>query len=468
VLSSIILLLSAFSSQALTPQTTHNVINGSAPYLTFDGGRTRATNVDELLAITLSDGTRIMPSTNKSSLIQLPNASDNLSDVVMSVPVGANSVALSTLIGPPNNYWADDDGDGDFTITGEVMLSIADKNGNAIDRRDTLDICKAPYKVTLESSGGELRTRYGVPNHNDFSPSSATYYIKPKASSGVCFVRPNLQYGSSSDYFRYRGPSTIWNPDKGFLVQSTDPLNYDKNFPATGSNNLYFYLDIGGVDPSALSWPSVTHSGITASMRVVPPNPSADLHSFDRLGGLRVTLTGPAATSVQVNSSSPSNIPRPALPATFELVGQDSSGRAVIKYGFELKQWFVNRGSKADTVPNQVSWCSRIGYQLARVRDLTNAQCTGFDSSYYCQGSVGATPSSSGNHYQRRINAGFFSEWGRISDYTGASFASDNYYWTSEETADSEQFEVRSYDGYITSYIRNYSYSAVCTSSLRS
>jgi hypothetical protein len=441
VLASIFLLLSAFVSQALTPQTTRNVINGSAPYLTFDGGRTRATNVDALLSITLPSGTRITPSTNTSSAsnpIELQYPNKRFTEIGMYVPPSTSLVALNTLIGPPNNYWDDDDGDGQgsggITVTGNLMLSIVDKEGKAVDRRDTLDICKAPYKVTLSSSGGRLSTHYGVPKHSDFSPNTATYYISPKVSPKVCFARPSLSYGSSSD----GGSSYIWNPDKGFLPQSTDPAHYDKNFPTTGSNNLYFYLDIAGVDPSTLSWPSVTHSGITASMTVVPPTPSTDYnHIFERPGGVRVTLTGPVATELQVNSDFPSNIPRPFMPVTFELVGRDSRGRTVIKYGFKLKQWFVNRGRERSTYSNTSSWCNRIGYQLPRIRDLTNL--------------VSKDSGSSTSGASRHIDAGFFTEWGTMIDYTSASFADNRYYWTSDAMG-SNQFD---------------SYYVVCTSHLR-
>ncbi|MCX8583024.1 hypothetical protein, partial [Gilliamella sp. B3372] len=66
---------------------------------------------------------------------------------------------------------------------------------------------------------------------------------------------------------------------------------------------------------------------------------------------VRVTLTGPYATQSQINSSNPSRVSTPSLPQTFELVGRDNNGNPVIKYGFTLKQWFVNRGSKYDTYP---------------------------------------------------------------------------------------------------------------------
>jgi hypothetical protein len=458
VLSSIFLLSSAFSSQALTTQVTRNVIHGSAPYLTFDGGRTRATNVDELLSITLPGGTRIQPSTNTSSAanpIQLQRANVSSNDIGMSVPSNASSVPFSRAI---SLYWRDDDGDGQnggIITTGDIRLSIVDRNGQPVARDDVFmtTVCgnnKAPYKLTLSFSGGRLSTRYGFPKDGDvFSPRSVAYYISPKASPAVCFAKPNLRYGSSSDDSRFYGPSNIWNPDKGFLTQSTDPAHYDKNFPTTGAHNLYFDLAIEGVNANQLTWPDVVHpSGITVKLSVTSATT------------VRATLVGPVATSAQISSSSPGNIPRPSLPATFELVGRDSSGRAVVTYGFVLKQWFVNRGSKESSVPNQATWCSSIGYSLPRVRDLTNAVRTDRNPP-----PVGATPPSSGNNYMRHIDAGFFSEWGRMDDYTGASFAPGTH-WTSDATG-SNQFAVDSSDGYIGWGSPSYSINGVCASDLR-
>jgi hypothetical protein len=446
VLSSALLLFSAFSSQALTTQVTRNVIHGSAPYLTFDGGRTRATNVDELLLITLPGGTRIQPSTNTSSAanpIQLQRANVSSNDIGMSVPSNASSVPFSRAI---SLYWRDDDGDGQnggIITTGDIRLSIVDRNGQPVARDDVFmtTVCgnnKAPYKLTLSFSGGRLSTRYGFPKDGDvFSPRSVAYYITPKAGSAspaACFAKPNLRYGSSSDDSKYRGPSNIWNPDKGFLTQSTAPSGYHRNFPTTGAHNLYFDLEIEGVDARQLRWPSVTVSGVTATM------------TQSSSTSVRVTLTGPHATSAQIRSSSPGNIPRPSLPATFELVGRDSRGNAVIKYGFRLKQWFVNRGTYFKDYATQNSWCSRIGYLMPRVRDLTNAACT--DNSIFCQGSVGATPPSSNNHYMRHIDAGFFSEWGNMDDFTHVPFDGHNV-WTSNTTS-RDQFAVRPYGGGIT------------------
>ncbi|OCF99528.1 hypothetical protein A9G08_05430 [Gilliamella sp. wkB195] len=414
-----------FSSHALTSQTTKNHIQGSAPYLTFDGGRTRAINTDSLLGITLSNGTKYTPSTNNSSTtpIQLPVTGQSFADIGMLVPTNTNSVALSTLIGSPYNYWGDDDGDTNVTATGTLSLSIVDKNNEPVSRNTVLTICKAPYQVKLTSTNGTLTTRYGVPRSRNFNASNATYYINPKASAVVCFARPDMDYSTR----QYAGPAEIWDSRNGFLTQSTRSSSYYQNFPTTGAHGLYFDLDIGGSNQT-LSWAPVSRGGITATM------------SYSTSNRVRVTLTGPVATQSQRNSSNPGRISKPSLPQTFELIGRDSNGNAIVKYGFRLKQWFVNRGNKQDGHSNTSYWCSSIGYRLSRVRDLTNA----VDADVVIPS---ATPSSSGNHYQRRISAGFLTEWGSVDHYYSADFRS-GWYWTSDLNVRTP-FIVEAYNGHV-------------------
>ena len=418
----------AFSGHALTSQTTRNAIQGTAPYLTFDGGRTRVVDTNGLLGITLSDGTQFMPSTNPSSSsapIVLPVAGQSFADIGMLVPTYTNSVALSSLIGPPYNYWGDDDGDTDVTATGSLSLSIVDKNNQPVTRHTVPDICKAPYQVKLTSTDGTLSTRYGVPSSRIFSASNVTYYINPQAGAVVCFARPNLRYLMIENEYHYfnhvSGPASIWNPAKGFLLQSITPSSYGLNFPTTGAHNLYFDLDIAGSN-QALFWAPVSHDGITATM------------TSSTATGVRVTLTGPVLTKFGPNSSNFAvvgpNKP-PTLPQTFELVGRDNSGKAIIKYGFVLKQWFY-LSKQATTYDKASSICSDQRLRLAAVKDLTNASCNGINSHSKCQGAVGAIPSSPNNYFQRVIGAGFFSEWGSMHQYDTGFYLSD--YWTSDGT----------------------------------
>ncbi|OTQ39813.1 hypothetical protein B6C97_01005 [Gilliamella apis] len=438
ILTVVVLQSISFANYALTTTTT-NIIYGSAPYLTFDGGRTRITNTESLLGISLSDGRAFTPTTNNSSStnpIELPVVGQSFNDIGMLVPRNTNSIALSSLIGTPYNYWGDDDGDGQgvngVTATGSLNLSIVDKNSQAVAHNEVLTICRAPYKLTLSNGEGRLTTRYGVPNESRFSAGNATYYINPKASPVICYARPDL-----GDYTAMQGLSVaVWEFGKGFIPQSVTPSSYGLNFPTTGAHNLFFDLDISGVS-QALSWAPVSHGGITATM--------TDSTSTS----VRVTLTGPVATESQWESDNPGRIARSSLPQVFELVGRDSSGNAVVKYGFELKQWFVNRGEEywnsSYTFSSASSWCNRIGYRLVKVMDLTNASCPEDDSGYVCRNygnqvnALTATPSSPDHMMRRHIGAGFFTEWGTMVRYTGANFEPYNY-WANDKTSDNRYY----------------------------
>ncbi|OCG13307.1 hypothetical protein A9G24_07735 [Gilliamella sp. App6-5] len=457
-LAPLLLLPYSLGLQALSAKTT-DIIQGTAPYLTFDSGRTKVTTTEDLLSIRLSDGTQITPSNNPStptSPITLPNAGDTLADIDMMIPVSRNSILLSDLV-TRYHYWGDDDGDGLGTkgviATGSLSIKITDKNNREINRNDALDICKAPYKMELNNMAGSLSTQYGVPSYSIFDYGTATYYINPNLPSTVCYARPNLQHGTGS----FKGPDSIWDSDKGFIPQSTNPTLYGSNFPTTGADGLYFDLDIRGIDPNQLTWQPVTHEGITATVTRTIANDNWISDHPEVV--TRVTLTGPEARA-QKDNVNPSRISKPNLPKTFELVGKDSDGNVVVKYGFVLRKWFINRGDKSDTASNQVAWCRSLGYRLAQVKDLTNAVCFGLNSGNYCQDAIGATPSASDNFYQRQIGAGFFTEWDQIFDYAGIDFTL--WYWTSDTTGNL-QFYVGVMGGGVDSYNPSYHYSGLCT-----
>ena len=446
-LAPLLLLPYSLESQALSA-TTFNYIQGTAPYLTFDGGVTKVTKTEDLLGIKLSDGRTFTSQNNSSSPtapIKLPNVGDTLADIEMVVPPSSNSININDLVA--QGKWRDDDGDGQgaggVTALGSISLAIKDKDGNTINRSDALDICKAPYKVTLSSTGGSLTTQYGLPDSSTFSGGTAEYYITPPSQPVICAVMPNLNFGTG----RYAGPSNIWNRVKGFLTQSTSPSSYDRNFPTTGSDGLYFDLDIAGLDASQLSWTVNTRGSLRATVSRVGSN-------------TRVTLNGPRASSSQISSSNPGQITVPSLPQTFELVGRDSNSNEV-RYGFKLRQWFVHRGDEYDTVSAQTAWCNSLGYRLSKVSDLTNAKC-GVNTYFPCVNGIdGAAPSSSDNNYMRHIGAGFFAEWGIMHHYADAGFVFSDY-WTSDATG-SNQFLVNSYFGDVNSYSASSGWYAVCT-----
>ncbi|OCG35484.1 hypothetical protein A9G27_03125 [Gilliamella sp. Bim3-2] len=430
------------------------------------------TKIEDLLGIKLSDGRIFTPQNNPSSPtapIELANVGDTLADIEMIVPPLSDSININDLVA--QGKWGDDDGDGQgvngISALGSISLAITDKYGNTVSRGDALSLCHAPYKVTLSSTGGNLATQYGVPNSSTFSGGTAEYYITLSSQPVICSVRPNLLLGGTSgidslDKPRFAGPSNIWSPTKGFLTQSTSPSSYDRNFPTTGLDGLYFDLDIGGIDARQLSWRVNTSGsiGVTVSWRraltgtFADPRGNviqADYWITDKSKYVtRVTLTGPKADIAQISSSSPGRITVPSLPQTFELVGRDRSGNEV-RYGFKLKQWFVNRGGQSVDLFHQTAWCNSLGYRMPRVRDLTN-------SNYK---NLGAAPSSSGNNYMRHIGAGFFTEWGIMGYYADAGFVS-SHYWTSDASG-SSLFTVDSGTGYVNSRSASDSRDVLCT-----
>ena len=442
----VVLLSISFSNHALTVKTS-NIVQGSAPYLTFDGGQTQVTNTEALLGISLSDGRKFTPATNNSNknTIVLPVLGQSFADIGMLVPTNTDSIALTSLIGPPYNYWGDDDGDGQgvdgITATGSLNLSIVDRNNQPVSRNTVLTICDAPYKLTLSNTEGTLKTRYGVPNESHFSASNVTYYINPKATPVICFAKPNTNMGTDD----YAGPANIWDPDKGFLSQSVTPSSYGLNFPTTGADRFDFDLDIGGIN-QVLYWEPVSHGGITATMT---KSTSTSVH---------VTLTGPRSS--QGKSKNPSRIDKISLPQVFELVGRDSPGgrgNVIVKYGFVLQQWFVSRGDNLNNYSDLLSWCTKIGdYRVPMVKELTNATCQGNGASYKCEGAVGATPSSPNNHFQRRIGAGFLTEWGNVSKYNSGFFPRSNT-WAADEK-DDYHFQVIAKNGEVFSHPTTFGY----------
>ena len=428
-----LLTLSINSTYALNTSTV-NVINGSAPYLTYDGGITKADSTESLLGITLSDGTVINASNDESSLvtpIELPSEGDTYASIqtIVPLPAAGNSsyprVNIIDLLKAPYNYFGDDDGDGYDDVTGEVIatasgdIGVKWENINGIDVTDTVKNnayskfieCDSPYKLTLTTSNVELNTVYGEPNKSSFMGSSHSYYINPKVEPHVCYAQPSPLYddGSSGVGMLYDGPGwdsalIDWNyrgyPSKGFKINSArNSGNYDgessvykNNFPSTGSNGLYFYLLLAGISPEAViaangsSISAVEGGNVRLSLSTGITqweNDSTFLfnnaimypYQFPLYGvpqkGLKITLNGPRATSNDKSFS----------PSTFRLYAD--SRKSKILYEFKLMRWYIPTdivyqnilidGDLSTTQAKAEEECRRLGkgYRLTGMYDLT-------------------------------------------------------------------------------------------------
>ncbi|NUF50439.1 hypothetical protein [Gilliamella sp. ESL0250] len=424
---------------------TNQVIHGSAPYLTLDGGITKTESLEELLSITLSNNKSYIPQGINNGLypsgiidfsseinpIELPNKADTFESVQTIVPV-ANypRINLAELVGEPYNYGKDDDGDGRVNATGSLTIKWQNKKGEDITDEvkahpnKLLNICNAPYKLTLTATDAELWTPYGIPKGSHFSGSSHSYYIKPKIDIPlVCYAQPNLNNGTGV----YAGPKEQWSENDGFKLQSLSDAS--KNFPTTGANNLYFKLILAGMTARQMIAINgsivrpVSGMGITLSL-------TAENNALDE-NVVRVTLKGPTKDSMN----------KMFKPARFELY-RDMAKNLI--YQFKIDRWFiVKSGDTGQHYDNAVSFCKNLSspqtYFVPAAQDYTNAN--GYDWNLGVPGQ--------GNTYQRRISywnnsqwvGGLFSEWGIIYDYRDAGWDSGDY-WVTDVSQEGRRYNV--------------------------
>ncbi|WP_411592661.1 hypothetical protein [Gilliamella sp. BG2] len=458
VFMALLLLSYSMSSQALSAQTLQD-IHGTAPYLTFDGGVTKANDISSLLGITLSDGTIIKANEDNSSTtspIELPNALDTFETVQSMVPFprsGNNNyptINLNDVVNAPYNYGRDDDGDDGISATGSITVKWESKNANnayeditSIVKRNPnslLNVCDAPYRLTISSSGGLLQTRSGVPDRIDFASGSHTYYINPnKAIVSVCYAQPNLAFGSTSNGMGLNVDGSTWVANKGYKVLSaSNSGNYNgassvtsNNFPSTGSHGLFFYLLLKNITPAQVLAANGNvvraeeggNVSLTLSTENTPRWQYKNYNNSGALGNaepsLKITLKGP-----RYNSNNKS-----FTPVTFKLYADSSKTKLL--YEFKIMRWYIaqpnvnyrgtGNGSNAQT---QVSnYCASFGsgYRIPDVNDYTNANA----SRYGWRGGIPGRAENSARvglpvrqlSYQESTTmwqGGLFNEWGCI------------------------------------------------------
>ncbi|MDF7670744.1 hypothetical protein PT276_05965 [Orbaceae bacterium ESL0721] len=394
-------------SYAALSSITSRSIEGAAPYFTFDGGATRATDTSTLLTIKLSNGTvltRDWNPTSEANPMELPAENQTMADVQMLIPNHAMDIDLNTLLYHPYYYARDDNGDIGLSATGKLSVTIFDVDGNLITNRYAqLESCRGPYKVTLTSTDSMLSTSHGVPNATYYNALSATYYIKPKSWSSipiVCFAQPSLEFNEvqrPAQGYNWDGPASQWNHDRGFILQ--DINNPAINFPTMGADGLFFNLSFYNAHSSSIYYEkSPYNSGI--GLNISPINASR----------VNITLTGPASGANRTVADS-------AVPTTFTI----KSGNTAL-YTFKIQKWFIVKPGAGGGYSAQ--YCTNVfgpNYKLPNIPDFTNANGS------YWKGGLKGQP----NNYQRRIGGGLFSEWGNMLNYNAFTNATlDTDFWT--------------------------------------
>lgn len=428
-----ICLLFPIDATAKISAITINTIQGTAPYIELNGEK--ITDVGQLLSIKIGDKRYISDAkgniqqvsedgtlTPMTAPITLAEAGDSFDSVSTQVPANSMTYALDDNNIIPSSSRKSDDGDAPFTLVGYLKGEWKDKEGNTIGNNlaDSVSVSKGPYTLTLTTTGNpSISTPYGDPNTTTYGNGTAVYTINPASGPIIHYAKPNMSYATG----QYAGPANMWDTSKGFITQST----YERNFPTTAANGLFFYLDIAG------STEKLTWSTVKTDDKLITATPSEMTAT-----SVKITITGPTTAGTGLNNTdTPSKINVPTLPAKLVLEGKNSSGKVVARYGFVVQKWFISRGRftgrpPKNIVANQTSWCNGIGYRIARVNELTNA------SGLTTNGDTisGAAPGSGGNYIKRTIGAGFFTEWGLMGkDSYGTADFQDNGYHTNDRNS---------------------------------
>ncbi|MDA8518831.1 invasin, partial [Citrobacter sp. Igbk 16] len=124
------------------------------------------------------------------------------------------------------------------------------------------------------------------------------------------------------------------------------------------------------------------------------------------------------------------------------ITGTPKGGGTAITYSFTLSSWYINAGGRLMKWPDAAAYCSQSGYSLPTVQQL-NGNGVGI----------------------RDAPGGLWSEWGRLSNYNGASFYNSNY-WSSEQENSDTHYLVYLGTGYVISNYDNYNNSVVCRQGL--
>ena len=462
------LFITSFSQFAYSLSThTSLTIKGSLPYIEYNN--TRIKDISELLSIKVGNTVYI---SDEAGNMYKKNSDGNLvsvTNISLSKPGDTFSSVKSIIVPDNNNYSfsmidnsliADDDGDNDFILNGNIIGQWKDSKNNLIlgDLNELPTHCFGPYTLTLKADNAQLSTKYGDPSSKIYGSGIAKYIIYPHDDQpSICYAMPGSM---SNNTGIFSGPTNIWDTNKGFLVQSALGRDYAQNFPTLAGDSLYFYLLIDGAK-EALTWPTVKVGDITATMK------------SEGINRVLVTITGPIPTSN--NDGAIAKKPS-ILPAKFTLSGINSKGDIVVKYGFVLQKWFVVRDKNIishnsrehtnwclalDGVPGRTEDVNADEYRLPDPVDLTSASGTfTYDNFVYNITGLNFPNKNSfsdGGRYWRHIGGGLFSEWGNLVDY-GLNINPNTYYWTGKRVKQQSVTDwvyniVRPLDGNISAEI---------------
>lgn len=431
--------------------TTAQEIQGSAPYLSFDGGVTKIEKSRDALWISYEDnGKKVIytPDNNPSSEdnpILLPESVKTFTDINMVIPKDIpmlddynNYVNFS--FNHEEGYFFDDDGDDIFWGQGRMSLIIW-MGEYTYRRTDLIDPCWDTYQVNISFDHAVVYSDYGIPNHNMYEKDSVSYYVKPTASHPYsCWLFPSGHYGIlMEDNVTGHWAGNYMQP-KGYLVQDINQPS--TNFPTGGSNAFDFVLTFVGTNFDDLSFSKQpADSKVNLSFEQVRNNMTGQYVN----NKVKVNLLGPVVGQADMSFT----------PTTFTIFADKA--QTIPIYRFRLNHWFVvSDDHVARDFSETNEYCESFGYRLPTVSELTNykAPDIGWDHGYF--------PNM--NMYPvKQIGGGLISEWGTLGYYNAAGFNGASY-WTSNHHKDNNYYSVYMYGGVASSPATDAFYQALCVS----
>lgn len=390
----LILTINISPAMALSIESSKS-IEGSASYISLDGGITKVPSSTGLLGLKLPDGRFYIPSRASDAALYPGAIKDNSTRTTpIKVPEGTTYADLKIAIPRTNNddypkllfkdfpkfgYIIDEDGD-QFNLPNSnynylratwssawISAGFSDITKDVRDNiNDKLDPCLGVYQLKLEQVGTFSDAfSLGIPNTISFSSRSLShsYFIVPSSDDNInhaqaCFVRTPSFYPDYDSSVNTVGPG--WAPRKGFKPQ--DINNPESNFPTTGADGLSFRIKLVNITPEqVIAANGVSVSPISGSNTVTLSLSVVQLYSTNVLS---VKLNGPVHTSSSI---------QPFVPAEFKLYS-DASHHDLL-YSFKIGRWYIRPlVSYFGSYEYAINQCQRYdGYRVPRIADLTNA-----------------------------------------------------------------------------------------------
>jgi hypothetical protein len=450
----------ALSSEVIHVAETTNVINGTAPYLSFDGGKTKILGVDDIFWMSYQVGNQTFRYTldnNTSSQqnpILLPESIKTFADINSIIPKNHpipewaedNGQQIEFNSRYDRQYFFDDDGDEILSGAGMVSLKIfdeADDYGSddlaewgerSYKRSDLIDPCRYSYRMVLLSSISSVLSKFGVPSRRSFGATVTedewnedpwafedrlVLHIKPAVSNPyACWAYPLTQptphsehIGNewvASDLYRESGAK------KGYQLQNINSPS--ANFPTTAGDSFPFNLTVAGSFPHELSYSKQPKDSI---INLTIRKAEEFRYYGNYPNEATITLLGPKAGQPNTSFS----------PTTFIIYADQAQTKPI--YSFTINKWFILLEDGKRTFKESREYCESIGYRLPTVPELTNVKNVELN---WHQG----YPTGKEGFSKVQLGGGIIPEWGsdvfRLDRHIYRKFWSnnrhknDNYY----------------------------------------